>query len=36
MESAVIAQTAMTECGEPYQLLSERTVTKYGNPSTTY
>ena len=36
MESAVTAQTALTECGEPHQLLSEITLTKYGNVSATY
>ena len=36
MESSVTAQTTVTECGEPHQLLSEITVTKYGNPSSAY
>ena len=32
----VTAKTAVTECGEPHQLISEITVAKYGNPSTAY
>ena len=36
MESAVTLKTAVPECGEPNQLISERTLAKYGNPSTAY
>ena len=36
MESAVTTKTAVTECGEPHQLISEITLAKYGNPSTAY
>ena len=29
-------KTAVTECGEPHQLISEITVAKYENPSTAH